>query len=111
MRIAVLQEREAGERRVAATPETVRKFCALGATVAVFQEGAFGLLEAVLFVLVIFFGSLFALAKPNDRLLNPLMRAVPPNLRPAFYRIFQLLGERLLGWLKGTAMAIVSPAR
>jgi len=32
---------------------------------------------------------------------------VPPNLRPAFYRIFQLLGERLLGWLKGTAMAMV----
>jgi len=68
---------------------------------------AFGLLEAVLFVLVIFFGALFALAKPNDRLLNPLMRAVPPNLRTAFYRIFQLLGERLLGWLRGTAMAMV----
>ena len=39
MRIAVLQEREAGERRVAATPETVKKFCALGATVAV-ERGA-----------------------------------------------------------------------
>ena len=39
MRIAVLQERAAGENRVAATPETVRKFCALGATVAV-ERGA-----------------------------------------------------------------------
>jgi len=39
MRIAVLQEREAGERRVAATPETVKKFCALGASVAV-ERGA-----------------------------------------------------------------------
>jgi NAD(P) transhydrogenase subunit alpha len=39
MRIAVLQERAAGERRVAATPETVKKFCALGATVAV-ERGA-----------------------------------------------------------------------
>ena len=68
---------------------------------------ALSLLEALLFPLVIFFGALFALAQPNDRLLNPLMRAVPPNLRPAFYRIFQLLGERLLGWLKGTAMAMV----
>jgi len=69
---------------------------------------ALGLLEALLFPLVIFFGALFALAQPNDRLLNPLMRAVPPNLRPAFYRIFQLLGERLLGWLKGTAIAMVA---
>ncbi|OYW45278.1 MAG: NAD(P) transhydrogenase subunit alpha [Sphingomonadales bacterium 32-68-7] len=39
MRIAVLREREAGERRVAATPETVKKFIALGASVAV-EQGA-----------------------------------------------------------------------
>jgi len=39
MRIAVLQERAAGESRVAATPETVKKFCALGATVAI-ERGA-----------------------------------------------------------------------
>ena len=39
MRIAVLKERAPGETRVAATPETVKKFVALGATVAV-EEGA-----------------------------------------------------------------------
>ena len=39
MRIAVLKERAAGENRVAATPETVKKFTALGATVAV-EAGA-----------------------------------------------------------------------
>ena len=39
MRIAVLRETEAGEARVAATPETVKKFIALGATVAV-EAGA-----------------------------------------------------------------------
>ena len=39
MRIAVLQETAKGESRVAATPETVKKFIALGATVAV-QPGA-----------------------------------------------------------------------
>ncbi|MBY6128129.1 NAD(P) transhydrogenase subunit alpha [Qipengyuania aquimaris] len=39
MRIAVLKERAAGESRVAMTPETVKKFTALGATVAV-EEGA-----------------------------------------------------------------------
>jgi len=39
MRIAVLKERAAGENRVAATPETVKKFSALGAAVAV-ESGA-----------------------------------------------------------------------
>jgi NAD(P) transhydrogenase subunit alpha len=39
MRIAVLKERAAGENRVAATPETVKKFSSLGATVAV-ESGA-----------------------------------------------------------------------
>jgi NAD(P) transhydrogenase subunit alpha len=39
LRIAVLKERAPGESRVAATPETVKKFAALGASVAV-EEGA-----------------------------------------------------------------------
>ncbi|MDP1028082.1 NAD(P) transhydrogenase subunit alpha [Sphingomonas sp. KR1UV-12] len=39
MRIAVLREQAEGERRVAATPETAKKFAALGATVAV-ESGA-----------------------------------------------------------------------
>ena len=39
LRIAVLKERASGERRVAVTPETVRKFIGLGARVAV-EQGA-----------------------------------------------------------------------
>ncbi len=39
MKIAVLKEQADGERRVAATPETVKKFGALGATLAV-ESGA-----------------------------------------------------------------------
>lgn len=39
MRIAVLKERAPGETRVALTPETAKKFIALGATVAV-EQGA-----------------------------------------------------------------------
>ena len=39
MKIAVLRETATGERRVAATPETAKKFIALGATVAV-EAGA-----------------------------------------------------------------------
>ncbi|GAA4770632.1 Re/Si-specific NAD(P)(+) transhydrogenase subunit alpha [Novosphingobium ginsenosidimutans] len=41
LRIAVLKERANGETRVSATPETVKKFIALGATVAV-EAGAGG---------------------------------------------------------------------
>ncbi|MFK3888216.1 NAD(P) transhydrogenase subunit alpha [Sphingomonas sp. NPDC079357] len=39
MKIAVVREQAAGERRVAATPETVKKFVALGAALAV-ESGA-----------------------------------------------------------------------
>ncbi|WP_336980221.1 NAD(P) transhydrogenase subunit alpha [Altererythrobacter fulvus] len=39
MRIAILKERAAGETRVAATPETIKKFIALGATLSV-EAGA-----------------------------------------------------------------------
>jgi NAD(P) transhydrogenase subunit alpha len=39
VKLAVLREAAAGERRVSATPETVKKFIALGATVAV-ESGA-----------------------------------------------------------------------
>jgi len=45
MRIAVMKETASGETRVAASPETVKKFIALGAEVAV-QPGA-GLLAAI----------------------------------------------------------------
>ena len=38
-KIAVLKERAAGETRVAATPETIKKFIALGAVMAV-EQGA-----------------------------------------------------------------------
>jgi NAD(P) transhydrogenase subunit alpha len=38
-RVAVLREQAAGEHRVAATPETVKKLIALGASVAV-EAGA-----------------------------------------------------------------------
>ncbi len=39
MKIAVLKERAEGERRVAASPETIKKFIALGASVAI-EKGA-----------------------------------------------------------------------
>ena len=41
-KIAVLKERAAGETRVAATPETIKKFIALGAVMAVEEGAGFG---------------------------------------------------------------------
>ena len=42
LRIAVLKERAPGERRVALSPETVRKYLALGAEVAVEHRAGLG---------------------------------------------------------------------
>jgi predicted PurR-regulated permease PerM len=69
---------------------------------------AAGLLEVILLILIVLFGGLYALASPNEHLLNPLLRAVPAGTRPAVYRIFDLLGKRLVGWLKGTGMAMLA---
>ncbi|HEY7767737.1 AI-2E family transporter [Longimicrobium sp.] len=68
---------------------------------------AASLLEILFVPLVLFFGALFALASPNDHLLTPMMRALPEGLRLAWYRIFQLLGERIMGWLKGVGTAMI----
>jgi predicted PurR-regulated permease PerM len=65
-----------------------------------------GVLEILFLPLIILFGGLFAVAKPNDRLLAPLLRAVPRDRRLAFRRLFELLGDRLRGWVKGTLMAM-----
>lgn len=66
------------------------------------------LLEVLFIPLILFFGGLFLLANPNDRLLTPMLRIVPHDLRLAWYRIFQLLGERIIGWAKGTGMAMLA---
>jgi len=65
-----------------------------------------GLLEIFLVPLLIVFGGLFAVGKPNDRLLSPVLRVAPRDLRPSFRRILELLGIRLMGWLKGTLIAM-----
>lgn len=69
---------------------------------------AAGLLEVILLVLIVLFGGLYALASPNERLLTPLLRTVPRSARPAVYRILDLLGKRLVGWLKGTGIAMLA---
>jgi predicted PurR-regulated permease PerM len=67
-----------------------------------------GLLEIILVPLIILVGGLYALAKPNDRLLVPLLRVVPAGSRPAYVRMLRLLGERLFGWIRGTLLAMLA---
>ena len=67
-----------------------------------------GLLESILLPLLVLFGALFALANPNDRLLIPLLRVVPEERRPAFRRLFALLGDRLGGWIVGQLISMTT---
>jgi predicted PurR-regulated permease PerM len=69
--------------------------------------GAIGLLEVFAIFLLVLMGAFFVIIEPNDKLLTPLMRAVPRESRPAYYRMFHLLGERLSGWLVGTLVSMV----
>lgn len=69
---------------------------------------ASGLLEILFIPLLVLFGGLFAVAKPNERLLTPVLRAIPRERRPAYRRMLELLGTRLVGWLKGTLIAMVA---
>jgi predicted PurR-regulated permease PerM len=65
-------------------------------------------LEALAVPVLIFFGALFALAKPNERLMVPLLRAVPGTRRDDFRRLLRLLGERLTGWIKGQIVSMTT---
>jgi predicted PurR-regulated permease PerM len=69
--------------------------------------GTLGLLELVALAALVLVGALFVVARPNQQLLNPLIRSVPRGRRPAFRRMFHLLGERLSGWLFGTLMSMI----
>jgi predicted PurR-regulated permease PerM len=69
--------------------------------------GAFGLIEVVALGVLVLVGAFFVVAKPNEQLLIPLMRAVPEHRRPAVERFFSRLGERLSGWLWGTLLSMI----
>lgn len=66
-----------------------------------------GVLEMLLLPLLILFGALYAVGKPNEQLLSPLLRLAPRDYRLAFRRVFELLGARLRGWVKGTLLAML----
>lgn len=70
--------------------------------------GAFGILELLAMAVLVLVGSFYLVYKPNEQLLTPLMRAVPQRRRPAFRRMFKLMGERLSGWLWGTLILMIA---
>jgi predicted PurR-regulated permease PerM len=69
--------------------------------------GAFGLLELVALSVLVLVGAFFVVAKPNEQLLIPLMRAVPEHRRAAFQRLLSRMGVRLSGWLWGTLLSML----
>lgn len=68
---------------------------------------AAGVLEIVGLIVLVLFGALFVVAKPNDMLLNPILRAVPKTRRPAVRRMMYRMSERLVGWLQGTVISMI----
>jgi len=70
--------------------------------------GALGVIEVVALVFLVLVGAFFLVAKPNEQLLLPLMRAVPRRHHPTARRLFARMGERLGGWLTGTLLTMVA---
>jgi predicted PurR-regulated permease PerM len=68
---------------------------------------AVGLLELVAMAVLLLFGAIFVVANPNEKLLTPLLRAIPRESRDAWRRMFRLMGDRLGGWLIGTVVSMV----
>jgi predicted PurR-regulated permease PerM len=68
---------------------------------------AAGVFEIIGIAVLVLFGALFVVAKPNHMLLNPMLRAVPRHRRPAFRRAMTRLAERLVGWLRGTVLSMI----
>jgi predicted PurR-regulated permease PerM len=72
-----------------------------------FLAQALGILEILGLAVLVLFGAIFVVARPNDQLLDPLLRAVPRERRPAFRRLLHRTADRLAGWLRGTVLSMV----
>lgn len=69
---------------------------------------ATGMLESLMVPVLIFFGAIFAIANPNDRLLVPVLRIFPKERRETVRSTLELLGTRLAGWVRGQLIAMAS---
>ncbi len=78
----------------------------LGAGMSLLSR-AFGLVEIVGIVVLVLAGAMYVVAKPNEQLLDPLLRAVPQHRQPAFRRMMHRMADRLGGWLRGTLLSML----
>jgi predicted PurR-regulated permease PerM len=74
---------------------------------ATLVAGAFGVLELLALTILVLIGAFFAVGQPNEGLLTPVMRTIPKDRRPAYQRMFELLGKRLSSWLWGTLVLTI----
>ena len=94
--------------------ELTRLGSSLGGQIASIGAGgavlghARGAIHTMIIILAVIFGALFALASPNERLLNPLLRIVPARSRDTVRDAFRLLASRLVGWIQGQLLAMLS---
>lgn len=68
---------------------------------------AFGILEILGIVILVLAGSIYVVAKPNEQLLDPVMRTIPRERQPAFRRMMKLMAHRLGGWIRGTLLSML----
>jgi predicted PurR-regulated permease PerM len=68
---------------------------------------AFGVAEILGILVLVLAGSVYVAAQPNEQLLDPMLRMVPRERRPAFRRMMQRIAERLAGWLRGTLLSML----
>lgn len=78
----------------------------LGAGIGLLSR-AFGVVEILGIVVLVLAGSVYVAARPNEQLLDSLLRAVPRERQPAFRRMMHRMAERLGGWLRGTLLSML----
>src|SRR5690606_23709788 len=78
----------------------------LGAGIGLLSR-AFGVVEILGIVVLVLAGSVYVAARPNEQLLDSLVRAGPGERQPAFRRMMHRMAERLGGWLRGTLLSML----
>ena len=77
-----------------------------------FSRGADVAVAIIIWLAFVFIGSIFMLADPNDRLLQPALGVIAPSHRQRVRAMLDALGPRLRRWVLGTltSMCIVFAA-
>ncbi len=71
-----------------------------------FSRGAEAVVAILIWLAFVFIGSIFMLADPNDRLLNPALRVIAPKYRSRVVAMLEALGPKLRRWVLGTATSM-----